>query len=311
MKIQEYATVNELVAALNLNSRISDYLNRVYGDSAVMEAVTTALRIATLQERAPDKLVSSTAMAELAAVLRDAGYTYVPEDKREILLRSVTRGLSSYFDLSGSTPYDALYERDTLTYAAYYSIAPLSKDQIRIGMEKIEGMLCETEYRVLCLRFGIDENGAFIGNKTYDEIGAETGRTGSSARQIFCKAERKLRLFHNLSILAEYAISYSELNYIRSELQDELKELEATPEVKRYLEIAKSLNKTRVKICEDTPLADMQFSTRTHGCLEKAGIKTLGEIIERAGELLKIRNLGRRQYDEIAEKLAKWGFILN
>jgi DNA-directed RNA polymerase subunit alpha len=57
----------------------------------------------------------------------------------------------------------------------------------------------------------------------------------------------------------------------------------------------------------DIPIEDVEFSVRTFNCLKKESINTLGELIQRAeGELLNIRNFGKRSLDEVLEKLTQY-----
>ena len=49
------------------------------------------------------------------------------------------------------------------------------------------------------------------------------------------------------------------------------------------------------------------FTVRTYNCLHRAEIKTLGEIADKTqGELLKIRNLGKKNLEEILNKLNEY-----
>ena len=55
-------------------------------------------------------------------------------------------------------------------------------------------------------------------------------------------------------------------------------------------------------------LEDLGLSVRTYNCLKRAGIKTLGDILLLTQErLMKIRNLGRKSWEEVLAKLAEYG----
>jgi hypothetical protein len=61
----------------------------------------------------------------------------------------------------------------------------------------------------------------------------------------------------------------------------------------------------------DTALEDVELSVRTSNCLRKENINTLGELITRTeSELLGIRNLGKRSFDEVMERLAQYNLHL-
>ena len=307
-KIRNFKTIDELVAELDLSARISNYLKTTYEDREVMEAVTTGLRIATLQDEAPSKLTASSAMADLAVILRNAGYTYVPEDKREVLLRTITREqLSRYYQIAPEylTPYDALFVTNKLTLNAYYTLSPLTKAQIRSGMETIEEILGETAYKILCLRHGVDENGVAIGEKTYDEIGSEIGQTGSNARVLYNKANRILKHVSNQSKLAEFAISKSELDYVRQLLLDERNKLLELPDVQRYFSISRSITITCADSYDGALIEDLNLSARAYSCLKRANFNTVGDIVARAKELRSVRNLGLTEFERIVAKMSE------
>jgi DNA-directed RNA polymerase subunit alpha len=59
------------------------------------------------------------------------------------------------------------------------------------------------------------------------------------------------------------------------------------------------------------PVADLNLSVRARKCMNKLGITTLGELIERtADELLEIKNFGQTSLNEVREKLAAHGLKL-
>ena len=53
---------------------------------------------------------------------------------------------------------------------------------------------------------------------------------------------------------------------------------------------------------------ELELSVRSFNCLKRAGINTVSDIISRtADETIKIRNLGRKSFEEISNKLASMG----
>lgn len=49
---------------------------------------------------------------------------------------------------------------------------------------------------------------------------------------------------------------------------------------------------------------ELELSVRSYNCLKRAGINTIGELIAKTpDEMMKVRNLGRKSLDEVAEKL--------
>jgi hypothetical protein len=59
------------------------------------------------------------------------------------------------------------------------------------------------------------------------------------------------------------------------------------------------------------PIKVLDFSARTHNCLEKAGITALGHLdLSSEEELLLLRNFGERSLQEVKDKMAKFGLRL-
>ena len=58
----------------------------------------------------------------------------------------------------------------------------------------------------------------------------------------------------------------------------------------------------------EASIEDLDLSVRAFNCLKRAGIATVGEILEKLerdeNELLAIRNFGQKSLDELKEKLA-------
>lgn len=63
------------------------------------------------------------------------------------------------------------------------------------------------------------------------------------------------------------------------------------------------------KISMDTDIMDLDLSVRTVNCISRAGIHTVRDIFKRSKtDIAHIRNLGRKSYDELIEKLEELGF---
>jgi DNA-directed RNA polymerase subunit alpha len=62
----------------------------------------------------------------------------------------------------------------------------------------------------------------------------------------------------------------------------------------------------------EASIEDLDLSVRAFNCLKRAGIATVGEILEKLerdeSELLAIRNFGQKSLDELKEKLAAKGY---
>lgn len=57
---------------------------------------------------------------------------------------------------------------------------------------------------------------------------------------------------------------------------------------------------------------EMELSVRSKGCLNNAGIKLIGQLVQKsASELLKLKNFGRTSLHEIEENLGEMGLTLD
>ena len=61
----------------------------------------------------------------------------------------------------------------------------------------------------------------------------------------------------------------------------------------------------------DTPVEALGLSVRAYHCLKRGGIETLGDITNlHLYELEKIRNIGKKSFDEILQTLKRYGVRL-
>lgn len=60
----------------------------------------------------------------------------------------------------------------------------------------------------------------------------------------------------------------------------------------------------------DTPIEDLELTTRTYNCLKRADITKIGQLLQMdEKDLLSVRNLGSKSIDEIKEKLVEHGYL--
>ena len=58
------------------------------------------------------------------------------------------------------------------------------------------------------------------------------------------------------------------------------------------------------------PVEALNLSARSYNCLRRSGLMTVGQVITSSvDELLSIRNFGRRQYEELRERLDELGIL--
>jgi DNA-directed RNA polymerase subunit alpha len=69
-------------------------------------------------------------------------------------------------------------------------------------------------------------------------------------------------------------------------------------------------DKGKEKVLEMT-IEELDLSVRSFNCLKRAGINTVGDIINKSEEdMMKVRNLGRKSLEEVVWKMASLGFNL-
>ena len=58
----------------------------------------------------------------------------------------------------------------------------------------------------------------------------------------------------------------------------------------------------------EMPVEDLELSMRAFNCLKRAGINTVGELIQKTErEISKVRNMGKKSLAEVKSKLAELG----
>ena len=149
--------------------------------------------------------------------------------------------------------------------------------------------------------------GYYEEDKSLEEIGQAHGLTRERVRQVLAKAVRKLRHPARLKLIQYGLEGYEHMTANRKrreqlEAEDrELDELEQEIAQRRaFLEGAVPLpEKTDNK--GSIPVEMLGLTVRSYNCMKRAGCRTLDDVVSLAkdGELLKIRNLGRKCLSEI------------
>ena len=61
----------------------------------------------------------------------------------------------------------------------------------------------------------------------------------------------------------------------------------------------------------DMTIDELDLSVRSFNCLKRAGINTVGDLIDKSQEeMMKVRNLGKKSFDEVRAKLTSLGYDL-
>lgn len=137
-----------------------------------------------------------------------------------------------------------------------------------------------------------------------DVVAKDLGVTRERVRQILTNAFRRL-YYSRYKIFSFYNFEYYD-NLYKEELAKRIQEIESLKTASEEIILSLAGRDTStIKIDE------LYLSLRSYNCLRRAGIDTIGELINKTEEeLSKIRNLGRKSVKEIKEKLKDLGYKL-
>lgn len=134
---------------------------------------------------------------------------------------------------------------------------------------------------------------------TLDEVGNKFGVTRDRVRQIESKALRKLRGHLRSYQVIPYNQFIDALNRCNT-LEQQYAELSRQYE-ERYQEPAPE------PTVDGTKIEFLDLSVRSYNCLKRAKINTIGQLRELSvGDLLQIRNMGKKSAMEIRNKLERY-----
>ena len=158
--------------------------------------------------------------------------------------------------------------------------------------------------------------------ETLDEIGRAYGTTRERIRQLCCKA---------LYIIKHHLLSYEKTEWEKKKLEEvrdiaERQEKELTEYrekalafLKEYgifgseqeLAFGKVVNMNGQPIIENGKIEDLDLSVRSYNCLRRARVESIKDLCNMTeSDLMKVRNLGRKSFKEIIDKLEERGLCL-
>lgn len=115
-----------------------------------------------------------------------------------------------------------------------------------------------------------------------------------------------LEVWSNGTITPEEAVSTSAqiiISYLK--LFTDLTEKAAEPEPEPEQQVDE-----KDKLLE-MPIEELELSVRSYNCLKRAGINTVGDLVQRTEEdMIKVRNLGKKSLEEVEKKLKELGLSL-
>lgn len=120
----------------------------------------------------------------------------------------------------------------------------------------------------------------------YDKLTIEVETNGTlSAREVISLSGKLIQ--DHIGLFVELVENMSEMDILVSREED-----------------------SQTKVLEMT-IEDMDLSVRSYNCLKRAGISTVEDLIKKSeSDLAKVKNLGKRSLEEVAEKLESYGLSL-
>ncbi|HHY75794.1 MAG TPA: DNA-directed RNA polymerase subunit alpha [Firmicutes bacterium] len=78
--------------------------------------------------------------------------------------------------------------------------------------------------------------------------------------------------------------------------------------VREDTEVVDPREKSEAEKILEMPIEELELSMRSFNCLKRAGINTVGELIQKTEEeISKVRNMGKKSLEEVKSKLAELG----
>lgn len=115
-----------------------------------------------------------------------------------------------------------------------------------------------------------------------------------------------LEVWSNGTITPEEAVSASAqiiIGYLKLFTDLTEKTAEPEPEPEQHVD-------EKDKLLE-MPIEELELSVRSYNCLKRAGINTVGDLVQRTEEdMIKVRNLGKKSLEEVEKKLKELGLSL-
>ena len=79
-------------------------------------------------------------------------------------------------------------------------------------------------------------------------------------------------------------------------------------DVSRPVMVETGKDETTNKGLGEITIEDLDLSVRSFNCLKRAGIHTVGDLVGKSeSEMMKVRNLGRKSFEEVMQKMAALG----
>ena len=222
----------------------------------------------------------------------------------ESYLRYTKRGDLVHRQADNETPL-ASWPYNLFEYCKLDIDAPLSELQME-GLTYVLDNLLTTREAACLLAY-------FMKEQSLDEVSKSFNVTRERIRQVIQKACRKLKHPSRVNII-KYGIHASEYTKEAQLLEAKLIRLEELrKEVEGYDELIEEIKAKKEKLSVNDPrflsLETLDLSVRAFNCMKRIGCETVNDIIPlfKSNDIYKVRNLGRKCYLELYDKLKSIG----
>lgn len=160
--------------------------------------------------------------------------------------------------------------------------------------------------------------GRYKEGKSHEQLGNEFGVTRERIRQIETMALRRMRHPKCRDLLSMGIAEYIAQIRISAAESSANKQISAATEVIKIVadrlskitgddEFTVMFTKQEIESRKNLELYDIGLSMRSRNVLYRAGIKTVGDILD-YGDLRTIKNMGERSIEDITRKIRELGF---
>lgn len=147
---------------------------------------------------------------------------------------------------------------------------------------------------------------------TLREIGEEYDLTGERIRQIIAKAKRKLRHPSRMTLMKAVQFkTYNNAVEMYNNIRQEYEVMRRTISEVNNTKPKEVMLQAKRRVVIRTPLEELGLSVRSLNALQRAGKRTLEDVIRLSREeLLSLKNIGHTSIEDIEAAIARYGLKL-
>lgn len=157
----------------------------------------------------------------------------------------------------------------------------------RAGVDNLRDLVCKSEEDLIKVRN--------LGKRSMEEVIAKVRSLGLDIRPEDTGKEEWIAYLSHMPIISEYAVGL-------------IKDNKTTEDTNNSDEPKQSITDKNFESLLSTTIEELNLSVRAFNCLKRAGIDTVEDLVYRTEEdLIKVRNLGKRSFEEVIAKIKSLG----